>query len=333
MQALLGVYSLGLVPGLALGGPASDRLGRRRLALPFSAVSALVTLVLVAGGTWPPLLYAGRFLAGIVTGTVLAAGTAWVKELSPVEGPRLTALAVSAGFGVGPFCAAMVAQWAPRPLVTAYLPHLLLMAVAVPLACRVPETLDPGTRPVGRLKLTGLRHPAFVRVLVPLGIWVFTAATTVFALLPDRLHVAHWPTLYAGTLCLATLGTGMAVQPVARRLRPRVTARAGLALVVAGFLLAALTVAAAEPALAYATAVPMGAGYGMCLVYGLGEVARTAAPSELAGLTAAFYAVTYLGMFGPLVFTLLGSAVPTPALLLAAAALAACSLAAVLRWS
>src|SRR5689334_13624087 len=133
-QAMFGVYALGLVPGLVLGGPASDRYGRRRIALPFACLSALVTLVLMAGVAAPPLLYAGRLLAGVVTGAVLAAGTAWVKELTPVSGTRLTALAVSAGFGAGPLVSALVAQWAPHPLVTAYLPHLLIMLLTVPPA-------------------------------------------------------------------------------------------------------------------------------------------------------------------------------------------------------
>ncbi|MFC6932159.1 MFS transporter [Actinomadura yumaensis] len=114
-QAMFGVYALGLVPGLALGGPASDRYGRRRVALPSAAASALVTVVLMTGATAPYLLYTGRFLAGIVTGAVLASGTAWVKQISPASGPRLTALAVSAGFGAGPLTSALIAQWAPAP--------------------------------------------------------------------------------------------------------------------------------------------------------------------------------------------------------------------------
>ncbi|MDL4774031.1 MFS transporter [Actinomadura xylanilytica] len=146
-QAMFGIYAVALVPGLALGGPASDRYGRRRLALPFASVSVLVTLVLMAGATAPWLLYTGRFLAGIVTGAVLASGTAWVKELSPASGTRLTALAVSAGFGAGPLTSALIAQWAPNPLVTAYLPHLLIMLVGVPLAFRVPETRPRAIRP------------------------------------------------------------------------------------------------------------------------------------------------------------------------------------------
>ncbi|MFB4298045.1 MFS transporter [Actinomadura sp. NTSP31] len=334
-QAMFGVYALGLVPGLVLGGPASDRYGRRRIALPFACLSALVTVVLMAGVTAPWLLYAGRLLAGVVTGAVLAAGTAWVKELTPVSGTRMTALAVSAGFGAGPLVSALVAQWAPHPLVTAYLPHLLIMLLTVPPAFRVPETRVPrahGGGAVaheagrGRSGLSGVRNPAFRRTIAPVAVWTFAAPVSAFALLPAFVPVHHLPIAYAGGITGLTLASGMAAQPVARRLEarhPRLVARAGLGSIACGLLLAALTIATGLPVLNAVAAVVLGAGYGFVLTYGLGEVARIAAPDELAGLTAVAYALVYVGMFAPLVLTVLAKAVPLGAVLTAMAALAA----------
>src|SRR6185312_10022961 len=43
------VYALTLIPGLLIGGPASDRLGRRAVVWPFVALSPLATLLLVLG--------------------------------------------------------------------------------------------------------------------------------------------------------------------------------------------------------------------------------------------------------------------------------------------
>ncbi|QKG22825.1 MFS transporter [Actinomadura verrucosospora] len=336
-QAMFGVYALGLVPGLVLGGPASDRYGRRRIALPFACLSALVTLVLMAGVGAPWLLYAGRLLAGVVTGAVLAAGTAWVKELTPVSGTRMTALAVSAGFGAGPLASALVAQWAPHPLVTAYLPHLLIMLLTVPPAFRVPETrVARGPDGAGRQRfaLSGVRNPAFRRTIAPVAVWTFAAPVSAFALLPAFVPVHHLPIAYAGAITGLTLASGMAAQPVARRLEarhPRLVARAGLGAITCGLLLAALTIAAGLPVLNAVTAVVLGAGYGFVLTYGLGEVARIAAPDELAGLTAVAYALVYVGMFAPLLLTVLAKAVPLGAVLTAMAVLAAGCLAYVSR--
>ncbi|MFC4912181.1 MFS transporter [Actinomadura gamaensis] len=340
-RAMFGIYALGLVPGLALGGPASDRFGRRRLVLPFASLSALVTAVLMAGAAVPALLYAGRLAAGVVTGAVLAAGTAWVKELAPRSGTRITALAVSAGFGAGPLASALVAQWLPHPLLTAYLPHLLIMAVSVPLLFRTPhtpphapdragDTAQPAKPAAGRTAARSGSGGRFWKTVAPVAIWSFTAPVNAFAVLPVEVPVHHLRIAYAGLVTAITLAAGMAAQPVARRLEarhPRLVARAGLSLTTAGLVVAALTVASGTPALNVVAAVLLGAAYGFVLTYGLGEAARIAAPGELAKVTAIVYALVYVGMFTPLLLTALTALAPLTALLGAGAALAALSLA------
>src|ERR1035437_4190086 len=81
-EALFGIYALGLVPALILVVPASDRWGRRRVVRPAAVMSVVATLALMVGAHSTPLLFLGRFLAGSTSGGVMAAGTAWVKELS-----------------------------------------------------------------------------------------------------------------------------------------------------------------------------------------------------------------------------------------------------------
>ncbi|WP_262371646.1 MFS transporter, partial [Streptomyces sp. WAC01526] len=142
-SALFGVYVLGLIPGLLLGGPLADRRGRRPVVFSALAISALATALLMAGATATGLLWPGRFLTGIGAGALLSAGSAWIKELSssPYDtvsaagaAARRSGLFLSAGFATGGLAAALTAQWAPAPLITAYLPHLALSAAAALLA-------------------------------------------------------------------------------------------------------------------------------------------------------------------------------------------------------
>ena len=77
--AIFGVYALGLIPGLLLTGPASDRYGRRPLMLGFAGLSLVATAVLITGQWGPAGLYAGRWLTGVVSGGAFSVGTAWVK--------------------------------------------------------------------------------------------------------------------------------------------------------------------------------------------------------------------------------------------------------------
>ncbi|MDQ1663392.1 MAG: hypothetical protein QOJ68_3372, partial [Blastococcus sp.] len=103
--AIFGIYALGLIPGFLIGGPASDRWGRRRIMLAFTAMSLLASAVLITGRSGTAGLYAGRLLTGVVSGTVFTVGTAWTKELSgghPGLAARRAALALTAGFAVGP---------------------------------------------------------------------------------------------------------------------------------------------------------------------------------------------------------------------------------------
>jgi MFS family permease len=83
------VYALTLIPGLLLGGPASDRFGRRPVVVPFVALSPLATLLLlVLGPRSLALISAGRALAGLCSGVVFGSATAWVQELSRGTGQR-----------------------------------------------------------------------------------------------------------------------------------------------------------------------------------------------------------------------------------------------------
>src|ERR1700678_2832232 len=58
------VYALTLIPGLLVGGPASDRFGRRPVVLPFVVLSPLATLLLVLGSRSLALICARPALAG-----------------------------------------------------------------------------------------------------------------------------------------------------------------------------------------------------------------------------------------------------------------------------
>ncbi len=344
VAALVGVYALGLIPALLLLGPVSDVRGRAPVLRAAAVVSVLATAVLLLDQLWA--LYAGRLLAGVASGAAFAAGSAWVRELSgpawdpttvPGTGARRAATALSAGFGLGPLVAGLIAQWAPHPLTVAYLPHLVVgLAVLVPL-WRSPETVAPqDTRVPLRtaVRVRSVRTPRFARLVTPVAPWVFTSATVSLAVLPGLLAdgggaAAEYAVAVNAVVAGLTLGTGVLVQPLARRLAAedtRPAARLGTAAVVVGLLVAVGYAAAPTPWLLVPTALLLGAGYGCCLVAGLLETQRVAAPHELAGLTGVFYALTYLGFAAPLVLAALTSVAPTPVLLAALAGLAALTL-------
>ncbi|WP_214324178.1 MFS transporter [Nonomuraea sediminis] len=142
IQATFGMYVLGLIPGLLLGGPVSDRYGRRRIMIPTLLTSLVATTLLILGGTAAPWLFAGRLVAGVASGAAFSSGAAWIKELSPnpTDGPRRITIAMTIGFGLGPLAAGTLAQWSPWPTTLPYLPHLAITLIALPLALAAPHT-------------------------------------------------------------------------------------------------------------------------------------------------------------------------------------------------
>ena len=314
LALLFGLYAVGLIPGLLIGGPASDRYGRRALVLPFVALSPLASLLLVLAHHSSAGLGVARLLAGACSGVVFAAAGAWVQELStdapPGAAARRAAVSLSLGFGIGPLAAALIAQWAPAPLELPYLPQIALGVLSLVLVWVVPETVRRGAAsgPLLRLPSTA-RLGRFQCAVVPVAPWVFGSASLSLVVLPAQVSsVDSASVAFAGVVAALTLGCGVLVQPFARRIEDR----RRLAAAAVGLLAAAAALAigleaddAGSKALVLLAAIPFGIAYGMCLVSGLRETERLAPATERGASIAVFLALTYVGFGAPYVFNLL----------------------------
>nr|WP_264674582.1 MFS transporter [Nocardioides lijunqiniae] len=312
VTALFGAYALGLIPALLVVAPISDRIGRRKVMRPVLVLSVIATVVLLVGGDHQAVLLLGRLAAGVASGAAFAPGTAWVKELSadgpPGTGARRATLALSAGFGSGPLVAGVVAQWLPAPTVLPYVPHLLLMVLVLAVAWNAPEATvvrhhDEARRRSGVWE--AMRSRPFVLGITLTAPWVFGAAATAFATVPTFVDIGLAPVAVTGALCGLTLWTGVAVQPLGRRLGdPRLVIGVGLAAVVAGLLAGLLLASTGQAWLVLPTAMLLGTAYGLILVGGLTTVEGLADAGDLGALNAVFYSLTYVGFGAPLLSTL-----------------------------
>jgi MFS family permease len=217
------VYALTLIPGLLVGGPASDRFGRRPVVWPFVALSPLATLLLVLGPRSLAVIAVGRALAGLCSGVVFGAATAWVQEVSPDDGlsARRSALALTAGFGLGPVVAAVLAQWAADPLVVPYLPHLVIGIAAAVVLGGAPATRPARTQVTGRRWPPGaVRNRRFWLAVAPASPLVFGSVALAIVVLPEEVTSARSLSAgFAGLMTALSFAAGVAVQPFARRLR------------------------------------------------------------------------------------------------------------------
>ena len=305
------VYALTLIPGLLIGGPASDRFGRRPVVWPFVALSPLATLLLMLEPRSLAMIAVGRALAGLCSGVVFGAATAWVQEVSPDEGPsnglsaRRSALALTGGFGLGPVVAAALAQWVSDPLVVPYVPHLVVGTAAAAVLAGTPEGSAgrPGRpRPAGRRwPPAAVRTRRFWLAVAPGSPLVFGSVALAIVVLPEEVTSARTLSAgFAGLMTALSFAAGVAVQPFARRLPDMLAgAVAGLVCAAAGAAVGIAAVASADRVLAGAAALLLGLAYGLCLVSGLRQAEHMASPNERGAVIACFYALAYLGFATP----------------------------------
>jgi MFS family permease len=318
VAGLFAVYAATLIPGLLAGGPASDRFGRRAVVLPLVILSPAATALLIAGAHDLSLIIAGRALAGVCSGVVFGAASAWVRDLSrgSAVSARRAAFALTAGFGLGPVAAAFLAQWAPDPLVVPYLPHIGLgvAAIAVLWPARqaaedaagqtaTGQTATGGQVTGGQVTAAGQaaaagqaigrerRMPAALRTwpfwisVAPAAPLVFGSISLAIVVLPEEVTSARTLSAgYAGLMTALAFAAGVVIQPLSRSLEER-AAGAGS---VAGLCCCAAGAAVAVPALA-ATRTPAGmaaAGLAAILLgaaYGLNLVSGLHQAENLAG--------------------------------------------------
>ena len=85
LDAAFGLYALGLLPSLLLGGGLSDRHGRRPVVVTGLTLAGLGNLVMLAWSTLPGVTV-GRLVVGFGVGMVASAGTAWAADQDETKG-------------------------------------------------------------------------------------------------------------------------------------------------------------------------------------------------------------------------------------------------------
>jgi MFS family permease len=312
IDAIFGIYALGLVPGLLVGGRASDALGRPTVAWSGSTIAVVGTVAMLLS-QHSDVLLAGRLIVGAGVGLAMTAGTAWASDLKGPAGAATAGAVLIAGFAVGPFAAGVIAAAGSLGVRLSFGIAAAILVVAMLIAiAAVQRTGITGPAVPHDLEQSMSARLSATRALswaLPLAPWVFASATLGFITIPHRLHTGFPAPLAAGTAALIVNGSSLLIQVFAR-------ARGwGPQSGTVAALLAALgyaATAAAPSSMSLALGLPLlpilGCASGLSLRAGLIDL-ETSAPQRVRGtLTGVFYVVTYVGFGLPLLLTTVGSA-------------------------
>ncbi|HEY4558895.1 MAG TPA: MFS transporter [Enteractinococcus sp.] len=331
VNGAFGIYALGLVPCLLLGGLLADRFGARPVVL-FGALAAafgnfLLLLWQSTGG-----LFLGRFIIGLGVGLAISAGTAWAGTLRGAHGVVLAGIVLSAGFAVGPIVSGMLAYVLP-PSGAISIPYMVtigLSLLAIVAALLVSTRDSPPLSPddvvhsdptseqggMGRALATS----------IPMALWVFSTAAIAMITLTERVG-AQFDTgvLFPGFAALLAFTAALVAQALGRHFGwgPK-AGIAGALFGAAGFILGGLGAATPPMWLFIGAVLLLGTSYGLCLREGLLDVEAYAPPARRGATLGIYYVFTYLGFALPVVLEWLlpVTGYTAPLLLLGALALA-----------
>ena len=308
LDAVFGIYAVGLLPGLLIGGRASDAWGRQPVAWVGSAAALLGTVAMLFSLDSAVLLV-GRVIVGVGVGFAISSCTAWASDLRGPSGAAIAGAVLTAGFAIGPFVSGLLASAGQssgiRVSFAIAAAIVVLATVAAVLAAQRATVTAPAPAP-GPESSMPLRQGS-TRALswaIPLAPWVFASATLAFVTIPTRVHTGFAAPMVAGIATLIVNGVSALAQILARARRwgPQ-AGTAGALLAAFGYAITAVAPPTIALGLGLSMLVVLGCASGLLLREGLIDL-EAAAPQRVRGaLTGAFYTVSYVGFGLPLLLS------------------------------
>lgn len=311
-------YMIAALCSLLLLGRMSDRIGfLATLRGGLVVVTLGLVLSAVAWNAWVFTL--SRIGIGIASGMITTSAAVGLTQLNRHPDPRravsMTTFAMTLGFGLGPLVGGLIAQWAPRPLASAYVPTIAMGVLAVYALYRVRIEPQPRaaasraearrTGPADWLPHVGL-PPRAVRRPFWIGCGGAFSAFGVFSLYASlapslMLEIVPWhgPAV-SGVALAAILFLSSAFQLGTRRLATKTCAVAGMAAMTVCNVLLLLTTWTGAAWLFIPTVLVTAFGHALANVTGMSVVNKIATPQTRAGLLSTYLVTGYVGSIVPI---------------------------------
>jgi MFS family permease len=306
------VYAVGLMVAFLLGGPWSDRYGRKAMVLPSTALLVLAMLALLGAARWGEnMIFIARFLQGVSSGAVFSIGTVWLRELAGTRHAARASMLASGvmafGFALGPFVSGILVEWAAWPKLLSFLIATGMVLGAVAIVHGLPETLTDHRPTRIQIGLPPGTRQGFVLYLLPCGLLVYTFTMLSLIAFPLQLGKAGFEQIYfiLGVSALLVQGFAALATFWAMRLGP---GRAGWLAGLCGAAGCALGFLAVQPG-QWLWVIPaslvIGLANGLSMASGVSVSDRLAPADRRGWLISMFYIVVYAGYSSPTALSLI----------------------------
>lgn len=310
-------YMLGVLASLLFLGRLTDRFGF----LPVLRGGLIIVTggVLLSALAWNVVAFVvSRIAIGVASGLITTSATIGLTQLSQNADPRRSALittgAMTLGFGLGPVVGGLVAQWAPAPLLSAYLPTLLmgLLAIYALFQVKAPPRAKPHAEakvgspatlsllPRFTLPDAAVRRPFLIGCMGAFSAFgVFSLYAALAPTFMERIVPWHGPAISGISIGLI-LFLSTAFQLLARRFSTKTSVMIGFTGLAACNLLLILTTYTGAVTLFVLSVLATGFGHGVVSMAGMSIVNKVATPTQRAGLLSSYMVVGYLGTIVPI---------------------------------
>ncbi|WP_256659867.1 MFS transporter [Pseudomonas sp. LS-2] len=303
LTLIFAVYALSLLTTLLVFGSLSDYLGRRPVIL-VALLLEILSMLLFIGATDVSWLIAARVLQGVATGIASSALGAAMLDTDQQQGPLINSIAPMFGMAIGALGTSVLVEFAPMPLLLAFLVLLAAFVCQVVYLWRVQETVTPQPGVMKSLK-PALHVPQRARstllLVLPADIAAWALGGFFLSLAPSLLTAATGSrSVLNGGLAVAALTISGAISIMNLRLRaPQLALLVGCSFLAVGVSVILLAVNLGWLWLFFTGAVVAGVGFGASFLGALRLLLPLAHAHERAGLMATFLVLSYLAFCIP----------------------------------
>ena len=309
------IYMGGALCSLLFLGRLPDRAGFRKVMQGGLVLALIGTLISMCAWNMTSLIV-GRVFVGVASSMLTTSATLGLSLLSrPGQMHRVamvTGFLIAFGFGLGPLVGGIMGQWVVYPLVTTYIPTLVLGVVGLYALTKL-ELPASATSPHAPSslrwrdvlpKLTWTQSSdsmAFVltSALPFLAFGVFGLYASMSPLFLDKLVPWHGP-FVSGTSIAVILLASACVQIMAGRLPTHWCGVGGLLGLALSNALLMINLWAGSATL-FALGVAFTAiGHGMSMLAGMSMLNRVAQPHNRSGLLSTYLVIGYIGSMVPM---------------------------------